>query len=116
VNLGPTEDQAKRRVAFIYQHPQSEHLQYAISKDGALATRLAAMDDIGFGLEMAKIAAPAAAPRRAAAPPPPAPYQPVNGNSGTTVTASSELAGKGFDFDASGYREKRAAERKANRR
>jgi hypothetical protein len=54
---------------------------------------------------------PVAAPRRAAPTPPPAPYQPVNGNSGTTPVASSELAGKGHDFDASGYREKRRSER-----
>lgn len=57
-----------------------------------------------------------AVPARAAAAPPPAPYTAVNGNSVTTATPSSELAGKGFDFDKSGYREKRAAERKAGRR
>lgn len=53
-----------------------------------------------------------ASPARAAWKPPAAPYVPVNGNSATTPTPSSELASKGHDFDASGYREKRAAERK----
>lgn len=47
--------------------------------------------------------------------PPPAPYSPVNGNGPTSATPSSELASKGYDFDKSGYREKRAAERKAAR-
>lgn len=59
----------------------------------------------------APVAAPA--PRRVA---PPAPYTPVNGGTPTTQTPSSELAGKSYDFDKSGYREKRAAERKASRR
>ncbi len=115
VNLGPTPEQAQRRCAMIFQHPQSEHLQYAIMKDGDLAARLGAMDDISFGMEIAKLTTPATKPQERRVTPPPAPYQPVNGNSATTPTPSAELAGKGFDFDKSGYREKRAAERKLTR-
>lgn len=63
---------------------------------------------------LVKTPARPAPPVRSAAPPP-VPYTPVNGNSVTTATPSSELAGKGFDFDKSGYREKRAAERKSAR-
>jgi hypothetical protein len=115
VNLGPTEAQAKQRCAAIFQHPQSEHLQYAIMKDGDLARSLGALDDIAFGMALARLV-PAAQPERRVHTPPPAPYTPVNGSSATTSTPSSELAGKGFDYDSSGYREKRAAERKAKSR
>jgi hypothetical protein len=109
VNLGPTEDQAKQRCAMIFHHPQSEHLQYAIMKDGALAQKLAGLDDISFGMELARLVpTQSPAPERRAFTPPPAPMQPVNGNSATVSTPSSELAKKG-DFDA--YRSKRAAER-----
>jgi hypothetical protein len=103
---------AGQRCDFIFRHPQSEHLQYAIMKDAALATKLAGMSDIEFGLELSRLSAPAAPPQRAERKPPAAPYQPVNGNTPTVAPSAAELAGKGHDFDASGYREKRAAERK----
>lgn len=111
VNMHADDAVASRRIAMIFHHPQSEHLQYAIMKDGALAAKLAGMDDLAFGMEIARLV-PTASPSRREHVPPPAPFTPVNGNSATTQTASSELASKGFDFDRSGYREKRAAERK----
>lgn len=51
VKIGPA------RVAAIFAHPQSEHLQYAIMKDGALANKLAGLDDISFGMELASLVA-----------------------------------------------------------
>lgn len=115
VHLHADPAKASQRVAAVFLHPQTEHLQYAISRDAALAERLAGLDDIAFGFELARLApgtATPVAPRRAEPKPIPAPFQPVNGNSATVAVASSELAGKGYDFDTSGYREKRAAERK----
>jgi len=113
VNLGRTEDEGTARCLAIFQHPQSEHLQYAIMKDGDLAKRLGAMDDIAFGMELARLVpAGNGAPAQREWKPPAAPFTPVNGNSPTTPVASAALAGKGHDFDASGYRERRAAERK----
>lgn len=117
VLLGPTPDEAKARVHFIVHHPQSEHLQYAIMKDGDLARRLAAMSPIEFGLEVARLIPSAQPAQSRTVAPPPAPYQPVNGSTPTTAPASADLAKKsGFDFDKSGYRERRAAERRAARR
>lgn len=113
VELGPTPDQGTRRCLSIFQHPQSEHLQYAIMKDGELAKRLGAMDDIDFGMAIAALVpAEGKSAPRAEWKPPAAPFTPVNGNSPTTATPSAQLASKGHDFDSSGYREKRAAERK----
>ena len=113
VNLGRTEDEGTARCLAIFQHPQSEHLQYAIMKDGDLAKRLGAMDDIAFGMELARLVPSGnGAPAQREWKPPAAPFTPVNGNSPTTPVASAALASKGHDFDASGYREKRAAERK----
>lgn len=115
VHLHADPAKASQRVAAVFLHPQTEHLQYAISRDAALAERLAGLDDIAFGFELARLApgtAAPVAPRRAEPKPIPAPFQPVNGNSATVAVASSELAGKGYDFDTSGYREKRATERK----
>ena len=119
--LGPTEDEGRSRVDYIVRHPRSEHLQYAILKDATLAKRLASLDAIHFGLELEKIApsgsgASPASPARAGSVTPPAPYQPVGSGSSTTVSPSAELAKRGFDFDKSGYRERRAAERGARRR
>lgn len=121
VPLAPTPQEARQRAAFIFSHPQSEHLQYAIMKDGDLAKRLASMDAISFGVEVSKIApsgsgASPASPARAGSVTPPSPYQPVGQGSTTTVPPSAELAKRGFDFDKSGYRERRAAERGARRR
>lgn len=110
IPLGPTEPEANRRVAFIMQHPQSEHIQYAILKDAALAERLRASDPVTFGMTIAALV-PAAKPAAPAWTPPPPPHPTVGASSPTTAVPSSELAKKGFDFDASGYREKRAAER-----
>lgn len=100
------------RLHAIYQLPNSEHAQYVIMRDEALAKKLATVDPITFGMELAKLtpangsASPAPAVSAA-----PAPFVPVGTGGKTTVTPSAELADKGFDFDASGYRQKRAAER-----
>lgn len=107
---------ARQRVAAIFAHPHAEHLEYAILKDGALAQKLAGLDDIGFGIELARLVPTSQPAERRAFTPPPAPMQAVGGNGATTQTPSSELAAKGFDYDKSGYREKRAAERKVGRR
>jgi hypothetical protein len=80
------------------------------------------MDPFTFALEVAKLApnGSVATPASTAASgsvPPPAPYQPVGSGSTTTALPSAELARKGgYDFDKSGYREKRAAERGVSRR
>ena len=90
VNLHGDPQKASQRVEAIFRHPQTEHLQYAISKDAALAQRLSGLDDIAFGFELARLApagSPAAAPRRASLQPPPSPYEPVNGNSATAPVA-----------------------------
>lgn len=106
------------RLQAIYAAPNSEHLQYVILKDPALAQKLATLPAIEFGMELAKLttATPAASPAStgsvSGSVTPPPPYQPVGGNGKTTATPSAELVKKaGFDFDKSGYREKRAAER-----
>lgn len=57
VNLGADEATSFRRVLTVLKHPQSEHLQYAIMKDGALAHRLAGLDDIAFGIELSTLVA-----------------------------------------------------------
>jgi len=100
------------RLEAIIHHPQSEHLQYAIGKDAALAQRLATVGPIEFGIELAKLV-PASNGTSHTAPTftAPAPMQPVGTGSRTTVTPATELAGKGFDFDKSGYRQRRAQER-----
>ncbi len=109
------------KVQAIIHHPQSEHLQYAIMKDAGLAQRLSQMGPIEFGLTLSAIApsSPAASPAStgvSGSVTPPPPMQPVGSGSKTTVTPSAELPKRGFDFDKSGYREKRAAERKVARR
>ncbi len=79
------------------------------------ATRIAGLNPAQQLLALGRIESTlvaAARPAKRAVAPPPAPYEPVNGNGATVSTSSAELAGKGHDFDASGYREKRAAERK----
>lgn len=100
----------------ILNAPNPEHLMYALAKDDALAQRLATEPDpMRFGFELARlvtaagVASPASTPAVATVIPPP--MQPVGGGSSTTVPPSAELAKHGFDFDRSGYREKRAAER-----
>ena len=109
VNLHKDDDKADARVRFIVAHPQSEHIQYAIMKDPAFARKLAGLDDIAFGIEIAALAKPAAGvPAKPAWTPPPAPHTPVNGSTATVSAPSGELAKKG-NFDA--YRVKRAQER-----
>lgn len=114
--LGRDAEMGTARVKYIAQLPQAEHVQYAIAKDASLAQRLAGMSDLEFGVTVAGLApsnhltaAPTPTPRT---PTPPQPYQPVGSGTQTTVPQSSELVSKaGFDFDKSGYRERRAAER-----
>jgi hypothetical protein len=116
-------------VKAIYELPNTEHVQYAIMRDGALAQKLsgiamrAARGDLGaayeFGAALANVApdGPAASSASTGSPSsvmPPAPIQPVGSGSKTTTPSSAELV-KGFDFDASGYRERRAAERGGRR-
>ncbi len=122
INLGPTPAHAAARVQAILKLSNSEHVQYAIGKDAALAHRLAAMTDVEFGIALASLApasaaaSPASTAQAGSVTPPP-PYQPVGSGSKTTVPPSAELIPKaGYDFDKSGYREKRAAERGVNRR
>lgn len=113
IALGRTAEEAIERVEFIARHPQSEHIQYAILKDQALATRLRDSDPYTFGVLVAGLI-PATTPTKPAAPawtPPPPPHPTVGASSPTVTKPSAELAKKGYDFDASGYREKRAAER-----
>lgn len=123
IPLGPDLATAQARATYVIQHPQSEHLQYAIMKDGQLAQSLSRLSDIDFGMAIARIApngssaqSPASLAVSGSATPP-APFTPVGSGSSTTVLPSAELARKGgSDYDRSGYREKRAAERGVNRR
>jgi hypothetical protein len=103
----------REKIEAIIAAPNSEHLQYLIAKDGALAQRLASASPINFGMELAKLAPASQLPANGgtAHQPPPAPYTPVGAGTPTTVTPSSELVDKGYDFDKSGYRARRAAER-----
>lgn len=121
VPLGPTPAEAMQRAAWVIQHPQSAHIQYAILKDGDLARRLQQMDPVSFGHAIASLApsgsgAQLASPARTGSVTPPAPFQPVGSGSKTTTPSSAELVKGGFDFDKSGYRERRAAERGVRRR
>jgi len=122
IPLGPTPAEAIQRAQFVIRHPQSEHLQYAILRDGALARRLQQMNAYDFGMTIAGLApngsgVSLASPAVTGSAPPPAPYQPVGGGGKTTASPSAELVKKaGYDFDKSGYREKRAAERGVTRR
>jgi len=122
VPLGPTPQEAIQRAVFIVHHPQSAHLQHAILRDGDLARSLQQMNAYEFGIKIAQLApngsgASLASPAVPGSAPPPAPYQPVGGGGKTTAPASAELVKRaGHDFDKSGYREKRAAERGVTRR
>jgi hypothetical protein len=111
------------RVNMLVHLEGGQHALYHISKDAALAQRLSQMSDREFGFAIARllpadasVVSPASTgiPRAVTAPPP---YQPVGSGSKTTALPSSALVSKaGFDFDKSGYREKRAAERGVRRR
>lgn len=108
-------------IRHIFQLPNTEHVQYAIMRDGALAQRLAALaasDPFSFGLELSKVAPATPAVQSAStgtvgSATPPAPMQPVGSGSPTTSTSSAELAKLG-NYDA--YKAKRAAERGVTRR
>jgi hypothetical protein len=105
------------KIQAILQHPASEHVQYAIVKDGALAQRLAQANPIDFGMILSTLAptngaAPLASTPTAGTITPPAPIQPVGSGSPTTPTPSAEAAHKG---DYAAYKARREAERKARR-
>jgi hypothetical protein len=105
------------KIQAILHHPQSEHVQYAIVKDGALAQRLASMGPIEFGLALATLiptaaAAPLASTARLGSQTPPAPVQPVGSGSPTTAPSIVDLARQG-DYQA--YKAQRAADRKGRR-
>ena len=101
----------------ILSVPHAEHVMYALAKDRAqLESFLKIQNGVELGLTLAKyipsaaVASPAStAPvvRSTNAPPP---VQPVGASARTTSVSSAELADHGDDFDASGYREKRARE------
>lgn len=117
VDLSPDENTAKARMMAILNLPEPEHILYALGRDAAETARLAKLSDVEFGLALARyapadasVASPASTGARVTVAPPP--YQPVGGGSKTTVLPSAELPKRsGYDFDKSGYREKRAAER-----
>ncbi len=104
------------KIQVIAALEEPEHIQYALGKDPTLAARLLAEPNLArFGMELAKLIPAAAVASTAStgltgsvAPPP---YVPVGSGSKTTVPPSADLVKRGFDFDKSGYRERRAAER-----
>jgi hypothetical protein len=105
------------KIQAILHHPASEHVQYAIVKDGALAQRLANANPIEFGMLLSTVAptngaAPLASTPSAGSITPPAPIEPVGSGSPTTPTPSAEAAHKG-NYEA--YKARREAERKARR-
>lgn len=109
------------RLEKIISSPHSGHLQYVIAKDAALAHRLATCSPYDFAAELAAITPTSAVARPAPTEPsdpltPPAPYQPVGTGSQTTTLSSAEVIKGSFDFDKSGYREKRDAELRRVRR
>lgn len=110
------------RMAYIDTQPHAEHVLYAMLKDAALAQQLAFASPFEFGVAVSRLApatsdARPASSDRVGSATPPAPYQPVGSGSKTTSPSSADLADSaGEDFDKSGYREKRAAERGRTRR
>ena len=107
-------------LATILDMDEAAHVIYQLAKDRSLAERVASADPYQVGLILgslrtAQTGALPASPARSTVTPPPAPYQPVQGGSKTTVPPSADLAKAGFDFDKSGYRERRAAERSSRR-
>jgi hypothetical protein len=119
---------ARSRVVFpdairyrIAQAPNADALMYALCKDDTLAARIAQMrDPVQIGWELARVVPPAAVASPASTVPAvstaPAPYQPVGSGSKTTQPSLDELAmNGGDDYDKSGYRERRRAERLARR-
>jgi hypothetical protein len=105
------------KIQAILQHPQSEHVQYAIVKDGALAQKLAQANPIEFGMLLSTVAptngaAPLASTPSAGTMTPPAPIQPVGSGSPTTPSPSADAARKGNYAE---YKARREQERKARR-
>jgi len=122
VTLGPTPAIGQQRVQAVSLLPNGPHLIYAIANDAALATRLAGMSDLEFGMALSSlapsqgVASPASTPAMVSPVLVPPPFQPVGAGSKTTATPSSDLPKKaGFDYDRSGYRESRARERGSRR-
>ena len=109
-------------VEAIGKMDEPEHARYALAKDPTLAEKIRTMNPILAGMEIAKLMPPSgavalASTSSAGSVTPPAPYQPVGSGSKTTAPPLDELATRsGYDFDKSGYREKRAAERGVRRR
>lgn len=98
--------------------PNVEHLMYTLAQDAVLARKVAdERDPIRLGYLLAsvrppeRVARPASTPRTVTSNAPD-PYQPVGTGSKTSTPSLQELAQSGEDYDASGYREKRAAERR----
>jgi predicted secreted protein len=111
------------KIQAIARLEEPEHIQYALAKDPALAERLRTADPVTFGMELARlipasaVALPASTAGAGTVNAPPPPFQPVGAGSKTTAPPLADLTKKaGFDFDKSGYRERRAAERGVTRR
>lgn len=109
-------------LSVLVNAPNAEHLVYALAKDPVLAQQIATeRDPVRLGYLMASVQPPQMTPPPASSPAPvastaPAPYQPVGSGSKTTTPSLDELANSGDDYDRSGYRERRAQERKGARR
>ena len=106
----------------INELPEPEHIYYQLAKDRVLAERLKGLNPVQYGIELAKlipasgVALPASTQSAGSVTPPP-PFQPVGAGSKTTAPPLADLPQKaGYDFDKSGYRERRAAERGVTRR
>ena len=112
-------------MTLIGNHPQSEDLQYKLAKNPTVAQIITLAHQAGdqntvdillAGLAPPIAAASPASTARAGVTNAPAPYQPVGSGSKTTVPPLEELArSHGDDYDSSGYRERRAQERKTAR-
>jgi hypothetical protein len=123
INIGRDDAASTARMESVLRLPNAEHILYALGKDAEQTARLSKLSDVEFGLALAQFSpavtsvasSPASTGARSVVAPPP--FQPVGSGSKTTVVPSSELPKRsGYDFDKSGYREKRAAERGMRRR
>jgi hypothetical protein len=111
----------EQKFTYILSLPNAHHVAYALAKDPALYQKAVTANPIEFGQLIAAVAPPSsvaspASTGRVGSVPPPAPYQPVGSGSKTTAPTSAEATKGGYDFDKSGYRERRAAERGVTRR
>lgn len=107
----------------IVTAPNAAELVYTLAKDPPLARKVASEKDpfrLGVLLGSIRSSQPAvarpASTGAAVASSAPPPYQPVGSGSKTTSPSLSDIADHGDDYDSSGYRERRAAERKGARR